>query len=131
MPSISMNRSFSRPWLICEAVTVPSAPFSKRIDGVAVVVELAARLEDLQVATDRVGQQAGHVAGQVVGVRGDVAEAAGRAALGRIGPPGGLLLVFGFRAACAASLGCRTTRMALISPSSPPRIICRACRTSG
>ena len=27
VPSISMNRSFSRPWLICEAVTVPSAPF--------------------------------------------------------------------------------------------------------
>ena len=65
--------------------------------GMAVVVELATGLENLQVATDRFGEQAGHVAGQIVGVRADVAEAAGRAAAGRIGSPGGLLLVFAFQ----------------------------------
>ena len=97
VPSISMNRSFSRPWLICEAVTRAQRAVLEADHGVAVVVELAAGLEDLQVATDRLGQQAGHVAGQVVGVRADVAEAAGRAALGRIGAPGGLLLVFAFQ----------------------------------
>jgi hypothetical protein len=34
VPSISMKMSFSRPWLICEAVTVPRAPFSKRMTAV-------------------------------------------------------------------------------------------------
>ena len=60
--------------------------------GVAVVVESAAGLEHLQVRRDPIGQQPGHIAGQVVGVGGDVAEAASTSRLGRIGPPGGLLL---------------------------------------
>src|SRR6185503_19955198 len=62
-------------------------------DRGAVVVERAAGLEGLEVAANLVGEEAGHVAGQVVSVRGDVAEAAGRPALGRVGPPRGLLLV--------------------------------------
>ena len=28
VPSISMDRPFSRPWLICDAVTVPKAPLA-------------------------------------------------------------------------------------------------------
>ena len=54
-------------------------------DRVAVVVELASFGKYLQMATDRFRQQPGHVTGQVVGVRTDVAEAAGRAALARVG----------------------------------------------
>lgn len=65
----------------------------KANDRVAVIVELPPRLESFQIARDRFGQQAGHVAAEVVGVRRDVAEATRRAGLAGIGSPRGLLLV--------------------------------------
>ena len=75
--------------------------------------------------------QPGDVPAEVVGVGADVAEAAGRPGLLRVGPPRRLLLVARSRAASAASPGCSNARIALISPSSPFSTISRACRTSG
>ena len=59
------------------------------------LVRLPGRVETLDDAPGFAlcGGQAGHVAAQVVGVRGDIAEASGGAALFGIGAPGGLLLI--------------------------------------
>ncbi len=81
VPSTSIKRSFSRPWLICEAVTVPERAVLETDHRRAVIVERAAWFERLQMSrsTDS-GMQAGDVASQVVGMCGDVAEAASGAA---------------------------------------------------
>ena len=59
-------------------------------DGGAVVVELTASLEGLQVTANLIRYEARDEAAEIVGVGADVAKAAGGAGLFRIGAPEGL-----------------------------------------
>ena len=76
VPSISMNRSFSRPCEIWLAVTVPRAPFSKTNDRMAVIVEADVPLSKIFKLTGDSLWEGGPscIAGEVVRMRADVAE---------------------------------------------------------
>src|SRR6266852_27012 len=60
--------------------------------GDAIVIQRPPSLEGLEQAGNLVGQQASDEAAEVVGVRADVAEAAGRPGALRVGAPAGLFL---------------------------------------
>ena len=80
VPSISIHRSFSRPWRDLRGGDGAQRAVLEADDGGAVVVERAARRRTSSSwQRDLLGQQAGDEAAEVVGVRADVAEAAGGA----------------------------------------------------
>ena len=100
-------------------------------DRRAVVVELAAGLEGLEVAGNLVGEQAGDEAAEVVGVGADVAEAAGRPGALRVGAPAGLLLAFLLQPRPQPALDVAGADGVDLAQFAGLCTMSRACRTSG